>query len=171
MQDKEARDEAHDYTSSPLGRAHSGPLSSTNRRPAVNLTRAERIGRILFGTAALTTAALLLISAGSALASVLELLLVAAGLELAMTGEIGPCRFTRGSATCRHPYGGPNDGAPGFMSSARPTNIRQGSQRTARGHSWLADDGLLHPDGRARRHRNGWGRRYRASRPQSTTTP
>jgi hypothetical protein len=57
-----------------------------SRRPAwrtVNITPAERIGRIVVGLAA--------VAAGSALAVVLEALLVAAGLDLAVTGALGHC--------------------------------------------------------------------------------
>jgi len=57
----------------------------------VNITPAERAGRIIAGLAAVITGAVLLASAGSALAIVLEALLVAAGLDLAVTGALGHC--------------------------------------------------------------------------------
>ena len=65
-------------------------------RPAwriVNITPAERVGRIAIGLAAVISGAVLLASAGSALAVVLEALLVAAGLDLAVTGALGHCRL------------------------------------------------------------------------------
>ena len=63
-------------------------------RPAwrtVNITPAERAGRIAAGLAAIIAGVVLLASAGSALAVVLEVLLVAAGLDLAVTGALGHC--------------------------------------------------------------------------------
>ena len=61
------------------------------RRPPVNITPAERAGRIVLGVAAVITAVVLLASAGSALAVVLEVLLGLAGLDLAVTGAAGHC--------------------------------------------------------------------------------
>ena len=64
------------------------------RTPAwrtVNIAPAERAGRILIGTAAIVAGAVLLLSAGSTLAVVLEVLLIAAGLDLAVTGALGHC--------------------------------------------------------------------------------
>ena len=78
----------------------SGP-EPARRRPRVNITPLERIGRVAVGTAAVIAGLLLLTSAASVLAVVLELLLVAAGLDLVVTGAIGHCRSTAGSATCR----------------------------------------------------------------------
>ena len=63
-------------------------------RPAwrtVNITPAERAGRIAIGLAAVIAGAVLLASAGSELAVVLDALLVAAGLDLAVTGALGHC--------------------------------------------------------------------------------
>ncbi len=60
-------------------------------RPVVNITPAERAGRVVLGIAAVVAAAVLLASAGTVLAVVLELLLLAAGLDLAITGGIGHC--------------------------------------------------------------------------------
>ncbi len=65
-----------------------------NGRPAwrtVNITPDERLGRIAIGLAAVIAGAVLLATAGSALAIVLEALLVAAGLDLAVTGTLGHC--------------------------------------------------------------------------------
>ena len=58
---------------------------------AVNISPAERGGRIVLGLAAAIVGVLLLASAGSALAVVLEVLLVVAGLDLVITGALGHC--------------------------------------------------------------------------------
>jgi hypothetical protein len=74
-------------------------------RPNINLTPVERAGRVAIGTAATITAVVLLVSAGSALAVVLEALLVAAGLDLVITGGLGHCplyaRFSHVPASLR----------------------------------------------------------------------
>jgi len=73
--------------------AHTAP-SPGARVPTwrtVNISRTERAGRILIGLAAIIAGVLLLTSAGSVLAVVLELLLVAAGLDLLITGTTGHC--------------------------------------------------------------------------------
>jgi Protein of unknown function (DUF2892) len=57
----------------------------------VNITPAERAGRIVLGVAAVVAGVFLLTSAGSALAVILEVLLIAAGLDLAITGALGHC--------------------------------------------------------------------------------
>lgn len=57
----------------------------------MNITPAERAGRIAVGLAVIIAAIVLLASAGTALAVVLEGLLVAAGLDLAVTGALGHC--------------------------------------------------------------------------------
>ena len=64
---------------------------NATRARTVNITPVERIGRIVIGGAALVTAVVLLTSAGSVLAVVLESLLAAAGLDLAVTGALGHC--------------------------------------------------------------------------------
>jgi sulfite exporter TauE/SafE len=61
------------------------------RRFAVNITPIERLGRVLLGAAAAIAGAILLTSAGSVLAVVLEVLLIAAGLDLVVTGALGHC--------------------------------------------------------------------------------
>ena len=66
----------------PLGRWH---------WPSVNITPIERFGRVVLGVAAVVAGALLLVSATSAVAVVLEVLLIAAGLDLAVTGALGHC--------------------------------------------------------------------------------
>lgn len=63
----------------------------TRRRLHVNITPVERLGRIVVGGAAVITAVVLLASAGSVLAVVLEVLLAAAGLDLVVTGALGHC--------------------------------------------------------------------------------
>lgn len=57
----------------------------------VNISAGERAGRVLIGLAAILAGGVLLISAGSALAVVLELLFVAAGLDMLVTGTLGHC--------------------------------------------------------------------------------
>jgi DUF2892 family protein len=66
-----------------------GGATSTWR--TINITPAERWGRILLGIAAIVGGNLLLSSAGSALAVVLEVLLVLAGVDLLVTGALGHC--------------------------------------------------------------------------------
>ncbi len=60
-------------------------------RPNINITPVERAGRIAIGTSAVIVAAVLVVSAGSALAVALEALLVAAGLDMVLTGAVGHC--------------------------------------------------------------------------------
>jgi len=57
----------------------------------VNITLAERLGRLAVGLAAIIAGIVLLVGAGPTLAVVLEALLVAAGLDLAVTGTLGHC--------------------------------------------------------------------------------
>jgi Protein of unknown function (DUF2892) len=61
------------------------------RRLTVNITPAERLGRVVIGLAAIAAGAVLLVGAGSVLAVVLEVLLVLAGADLAVTGALGHC--------------------------------------------------------------------------------
>ena len=61
------------------------------RRLSVNITPAERAGRVLIGGAGALAGVLLVTSAGSALAIVLEVLLMVAGLDLVITGAVGHC--------------------------------------------------------------------------------
>ena len=66
----------------------------TRGRPAwraVNISPAERLGRIAVGLAGIAAGAVLLAGAGSELAVELAALLVAAGLDLAVTGALGHC--------------------------------------------------------------------------------
>lgn len=81
-------------SSARAGRATLDGPAGKGRRPAwrtVNITPVERFGRIAVGLAAAIAGAVLLSSARSALAVVLEALLVAAGLDLAVTGTLGHC--------------------------------------------------------------------------------
>lgn len=64
-------------------------------RPMVNITPRERAGRILVGGVGVIGGLLLLVSAGGALAVVLEVLLVLAGLDLVVTGALGHCPLYR----------------------------------------------------------------------------
>ena len=68
---------------------HSGTRHPSWR--TVNITLAERLGRLAVGLVAIIAGVVLLTSAGSALAVMLEVLLVAAGLDLAVTGALGHC--------------------------------------------------------------------------------
>ena len=61
------------------------------QRPQINITPIERTGRVAVGGAAAIAGILLLISAGTAVAIVLETLLVLAGLDLVVTGALGHC--------------------------------------------------------------------------------
>ena len=76
--------------------AHPGPAPEARPhcgwwRLSVNITPAERAGRIILGLGAVIAGAFLLASAGTVLAVVLEALLVAAGLDLVVTGTLGHC--------------------------------------------------------------------------------
>jgi len=68
--------------------------AGTGHRPGwrtVNITPAERLGRIAVGLVTIAAGIVLLAGAGSALAVVLEVLLIAAGLDLVVTGALGHC--------------------------------------------------------------------------------
>lgn len=65
------------------------------RRPAINITPAERAGRVLLGAAGVVAGLILLIPAGGAVAVALEVLLVLAGLDLVVTGVLGHCPLYR----------------------------------------------------------------------------
>ena len=67
------------------------PAGSPRRRLTVNITPAERAGRIIVGAIAAIAAVVLLTSAGSILAVALEVLLGAAGVDLVVTGALGHC--------------------------------------------------------------------------------
>ena len=61
------------------------------KRPQINITPAERLGRILVGLVGVIGGIVLLGSAGSPGVVVLEVLLVIAGLDLMVTGALGHC--------------------------------------------------------------------------------
>ena len=57
----------------------------------VNITPAERVGRILLGLVGAVGGILLLVGSPTALSATLEVLLVLAGLDLVVTGATGHC--------------------------------------------------------------------------------
>ena len=61
------------------------------RRPPINISPGERVARIAVGAAGAIAGTLLLASAGSAVAVVLEVALLLAGLDLVVTGALGFC--------------------------------------------------------------------------------
>lgn len=61
------------------------------QRPEINITPAERAGRIGIGGAAAIVGLIVLASSSGALAVVLLALLVLAGLDLVVTGALGHC--------------------------------------------------------------------------------
>jgi hypothetical protein len=61
----------------------------------INITPAERLGRILVGLVGVVGGFVLLASAGGALVAALEILLVLAGLDLVVTGALGHCPLYR----------------------------------------------------------------------------
>ena len=65
------------------------------KRPVVNITPAERAGRILVGLVGAVAGIALLGSASGALLVVLEVLLVLAGVDLMVTGALGHCPLYR----------------------------------------------------------------------------
>ena len=67
------------------------PVHDKRRRFSLNITPAERVGRIVLGAAAVVVAIVLMASAGSTIGIVLTVLLAAAGLDLVVTGAIGHC--------------------------------------------------------------------------------
>lgn len=64
-------------------------------RFAINITPAERAGRVVLGGLAAIAGVVLLTSAGSVLAVILEVLLIVAGLDLVVTGALGHCPLYR----------------------------------------------------------------------------
>jgi hypothetical protein len=65
------------------------------KRPVVNITPAERVGRVLVGLVGVIGGLVLLASASGPLLVVLEVLLVLAGLDLMVTGALGHCPLYR----------------------------------------------------------------------------
>lgn len=65
------------------------------KRPTINITPTERVGRVFVGLVAAIGGLVLLASAGSVALVVLEVLLVLAGLDLVATGALGHCPLYR----------------------------------------------------------------------------
>ena len=61
------------------------------KRPSINITPVERLGRMAVGLVGAIAGLVLLGSAGSPMLVVLEVLLVLAGLDLLVTGALGHC--------------------------------------------------------------------------------
>lgn len=61
------------------------------KRPEINITPIERVGRIIVGAVGVLGGLLLLASASGAALVILESLLVIAGLDLIVTGALGHC--------------------------------------------------------------------------------
>ena len=61
------------------------------KRPTVNITPAERVGRIALGGLAAVAGLVLLVGASGAFAGLLYALLMLAGLDLVVTGALGHC--------------------------------------------------------------------------------
>ena len=61
------------------------------KRWSVNITPAERVGRVLVGLVGVVSGVILLSGSPSLLVGALELLLAATGLDLVVTGAIGHC--------------------------------------------------------------------------------
>jgi len=61
------------------------------RRLFINITPAERAGRVLLGTAAALVGVLLLVSASGSVTAALDVLLVLDGLDLLITDALGHC--------------------------------------------------------------------------------
>jgi len=60
------------------------------RRPPINISPGERVGRIVVGAAGAVAGTLLLLaSTGGAVAAVLEVAVLLAGLDLVVTGALG----------------------------------------------------------------------------------
>jgi hypothetical protein len=78
-------------TDSRTGTIPPQPVSRPTGSPFVNISPAERTGRILIGIFGIVAGIVLLLAAGSAIAVTLEILLVAAGLDMLVTGARGHC--------------------------------------------------------------------------------
>ena len=61
------------------------------KRPSINITPPERLGRIFIGLVGVIGGLILLASAGGTAVAVLEVLLILAGLDLIVTGALGHC--------------------------------------------------------------------------------
>ena len=65
------------------------------KRPTVNITVTERVGRVLVGAVGVVGGVALLAAGASAGIAVLEVLLVLTGLDLIVTGALGHCPLYR----------------------------------------------------------------------------
>lgn len=80
------------YTEHPPRGEHTPRIGGrSHRKLSVNITPVERAGRIIIGLAAIIAGVVLLTSATSAIAVILEVLLAVAGLDLVVTGALGHC--------------------------------------------------------------------------------
>ena len=61
------------------------------KRPTVNITPVERVGRIALGGLAAVVGLVLLVGASGAFGGLLYALLMLAGLDLVVTGALGHC--------------------------------------------------------------------------------
>ena len=61
------------------------------RRPTINISPLERIGRIVVGALGVVGGIVLLSAGAGAVATVFEVLLILAGLDLMVTGALGHC--------------------------------------------------------------------------------
>ena len=66
------------------------------KRPPINITPSERLGRVLMGLVGVIGGLILLASSAGMFVAVLEVLLVLAGLDLIVTGALGHCPLYRG---------------------------------------------------------------------------
>ena len=73
----------------------------------VNITPAERVGRILLGLIGAVGGILLLAGSPTALTGTLEVLLVLAGLDLVVTGATGHCPLYQKLGFLPHSLGRP----------------------------------------------------------------
>ena len=65
------------------------------KRPSVNITPLERVGRMLVGLVGALGGLALLASSGGTAATVFAVLIVLAGLDLVITGALGHCPLYR----------------------------------------------------------------------------
>jgi hypothetical protein len=65
------------------------------KRPFVNITSSERVGRIVIGLIGAIGGFVLLASSGGALTGVFAVLVSLAGLDLVITGALGHCPLYR----------------------------------------------------------------------------
>ena len=61
------------------------------KRPFVNITPLERVGRIVIGLIGVVGGFVLLASSGGALTALFAILIALAGLDLVITGALGHC--------------------------------------------------------------------------------